>query len=785
MKLKKQGKKKTTKNKKVYIRLICTYLIVFSIPLAMNVVSLEKTAEWVRGDISKSVLKNLDHTRETLDNNFKEIDNIVEKLTASGEIRYVAQMEERDKYIEVSRLKAAQELMSAMQIQTFVEEYYLFLNESSMAISPGHIFYKQDSMETYFQYADKTWDEMNGKTEKEVYRKEIFPEAETLQNGKKTDMLLYIQSLVTISGVRGDFVFPIKSESITRLLEDTYVSEAGWAYLLDERGEAVLTIPSAKKEFSLVPEKYLKDGKNIRQGKINGKEVQIICTSPSDEGFTFVAVLPQEYISAQIYAEQRRMLIVMAVVLAAGISCIFLLAYSRGRRIDQIMQMLFKVDEWEKRDIKGNEMNYISDSLSRLIHRNMDLKESIREKETINRGLLLESLLYGKENRMDDSLEEYGISLKGKKLLVIAFQIGSDFTAREGLHGGAVPVYKQVLQNGMSALFPEGCHMCDLSLEEGAFIGVLGKKHFGAETEFHKALKALALSMREECGVRLRLAVSSVCEDVAQISRSYDQVYEMIQYEPIAGKDILFYKEHMKGKEYYYFPLPLEERIVNAVRSGNGESLHSHLKEVYQINVMERNISPEMMHFLVNDLQCTVFRVLHALSGQMDIQEEVFRQLEELNKETDILIRFNRINRIFKFICDCVAEENCANDSRQAEKILEYVEREYAENDLSLTKIADHFGYAGTYFSRLFKELFHENFASYLEKVRIAKVCELLEETGDTMEKIAKKTGYNSVYVMRSAFKRVKGVTPNDWRKMKAEETEMSDGGNDGEKNDN
>lgn len=770
--------------KKVYIRLIFTYLIVFSIPLIMNITSLEKTSESVSEDISRSVLKNLNHTKDMLYNNFREIDNIVEKLSLSSEIRYVAQMEEQEKYIEVSRLKSAQELMSAMQIQTFVEEYYLFLNESSMVISPDHIFLDENSMKPYFQYGDNTWDEWTEKISGETYLKCFLKEKNTIQNGKDRDMILYIQSLVTVSGVKGNFVFPIRSEAIETLLEDDYVANAGWAYLLDENGETVLTIPSVENKCSLVPEKYLKDGHSIQEARIDGEDVQVLCSKASDNRFTLVAVLPQEYISRQIYAEQKRTLMIMVGVLTAGAFCILLLSYSRGRRINQVMQMLFKVDEWGKGEVKGNEMNYISASLNRLIHKNMDLKESIREKETINKGLLLENLLYGKENRMDTALEEYGIFLKGKKLLVIAFQIRSNFSgSRSELPGGAVPVYKQVLQNGMVSIFPEGCYICDLSLEDGAFIGILGREaSVLGERELEKSLKNLSVSMNEECGVRVRLAVSNICNDVALISKCYDQVYEMIQYEPIAGKDILFYRDNMKGKEYYYFPLPLEERIVNAVRTGNGESLHAHLREVYQINVLERSISPEMMHFLVNDLQCTVFRVLHLLSDQVHIQEEVFQELEELNKETDILVRFNRINRIFKFICECVEEENCANDSEQTEKILEYIEREYVEGDLSLTKISEHFGYASTYFSKLFKELFHENFAAYLEKVRIEKVCEFLEQTSDTMEKIAKKTGYNSVYVMRSAFKRVKGVTPNEWRKIKAGETE---GGNDGEKNDN
>lgn len=87
------------------------------------------------------------------------------------------------------------------------------------------------------------------------------------------------------------------------------------------------------------------------------------------------------------------------------------------------------------------------------------------------------------------------------------------------------------------------------------------------------------------------------------------------------------------------------------------------------------------------------------------------------------------------------------------------------EQEMSLIKISEDFGYASTYFSKRFKLLFGENFASYLEKIRIQKAEELLTEN-IPMEKIAEMTGYNSVEVMRNAFRRSKGCTPGEWKKM-------------------
>ena len=185
-----------------------------------------------------------------------------------------------------------------------------------------------------------------------------------------------------------------------------------------------------------------------------------------------------------------------------------------------------------------------------------------------------------------------------------------------------------------------------------------------------------------------------------------------------------------------------------------------------RINVLERNIKPNMMHFLVNDLQCTLFRTLHGLSENIEIdEEEIYRCLEQLSNEKNILLRFKTINDLFRQICEKVHEKNCGTSDEQKEAIREYIMKNYSCSDLGLRKIADDFEYSSAYFSKLFKDLFQENFAVYLEKIRIEQVCMLLDGE-DTMEKIAVKTGYNSVYVMRNAFKRVKGLTPNEYRKV-------------------
>lgn len=761
------------KYRKVYIRLIITYLAIFLLPLIINIVMLENLAVSTRENICASVHSNMAHTMDTLDNNFREINTITARISGNSNIRYIAtQMDEEGKKIEISKITYAQEYMAAMQIQTFVEEYYVLFRKPDMVISPNRVYLYQDSWNAFFQYGDMSWEEwkalMTGH-----YTGHLFPEKKTKQNGNVEDRILFVQSLVTDSGVKGNLIFPIRSEGIKNLMRDAYISQDGWAYLLDETNEEIiLTVPAADGSFEKVPSSVLENGQEIQEIELNGKTVEVIRVDSDHLGMTYISVLPKEYITLQINRDQQKLILLMTAVLFVGIGSILLVSWKRGRRIDGILQMLFSMGVEDKESLKGDEMEYISNSLKQLIDNNTDLQESIIRQKPVTRSLLLERLLHGGEGVSLQSLEDYGINLKGKRMLVIAFLVGRGDSADVELYAKETVVYKQVLQQSLDSLLAGDKYMCDTDMDSSVVICTMEGGFQPANAGFQKKLEKITETFWEEFGVKVRIAVSTICRELTEISKAYDQVCEMLTFGDSSGKTVVFYEDYQDSKEFYYFPVTLEERLVNAVRTGNAESMHAQLSEVYQVNVLSRNISPSMMHSLVNDLQCAVFKALHSLNDRVEIEEEeIYRQLEQLNRENDILLRFNHINSMFKYICDMVKAVNKESSSRQMEEIEQYICDHYMDSDMGLTKISDDFGYASTYFSKLFKELFGENFATYLEKMRIEKVCVLLKK-GYTMEKIAEQTGYNSVYVMRTAFKRIKGMTPNEFRKLNEEETE-------------
>lgn len=96
-----------------------------------------------------------------------------------------------------------------------------------------------------------------------------------------------------------------------------------------------------------------------------------------------------------------------------------------------------------------------------------------------------------------------------------------------------------------------------------------------------------------------------------------------------------------------------------------------------------------------------------------------------------------------------------------------YIEENFANADLSLNHLSDRFQISGKYASYLFKEEFDMKFVDFLAQLRIQQAEYLLAGTTDNIQDIALKVGYTNAITFGRVFKRIVGVTPGDYRKLK------------------
>lgn len=132
------------------------------------------------------------------------------------------------------------------------------------------------------------------------------------------------------------------------------------------------------------------------------------------------------------------------------------------------------------------------------------------------------------------------------------------------------------------------------------------------------------------------------------------------------------------------------------------------------------------------------------------------QQFQSFHNELDYLIRQLSQGRNSK-----IPDQVISNSSLL--EILVYINANYGK-DISLRQVAEKFNFNPSYLSQAFKKETGETFTKYLTTLRINKAKDILSSTEESIETVSNKVGYGDYFYFLKTFKKVTGMTPNQFR---------------------
>lgn len=107
-------------------------------------------------------------------------------------------------------------------------------------------------------------------------------------------------------------------------------------------------------------------------------------------------------------------------------------------------------------------------------------------------------------------------------------------------------------------------------------------------------------------------------------------------------------------------------------------------------------------------------------------------------------------------------------DSRKeayVKKAIEYIEMNYSRK-MTISELARSIGLDRSYLGSLFKEHLNVSLQGYLKNYRMDKACELMKNEDLSIGDIARSVGYDDPLLFSKLFRKCKGVSPREYRKM-------------------
>lgn len=148
----------------------------------------------------------------------------------------------------------------------------------------------------------------------------------------------------------------------------------------------------------------------------------------------------------------------------------------------------------------------------------------------------------------------------------------------------------------------------------------------------------------------------------------------------------------------------------------------------------------------INQLLDTDLDVINGLSDT-----ENFTEVLELSKSLVQSITDNMLTSIY------------SGHSQIITKALQYINKGYKDK-ITLKDIENKLHVNSSYFSTLFKQEMGVTFTDYLNSLKVQYACNLLETTNLSIIDISLSTGFDDQSYFTKVFKKIKGVTPKEWR---------------------
>lgn len=339
--------------------------------------------------------------------------------------------------------------------------------------------------------------------------------------------------------------------------------------------------------------------------------------------------------------------------------------------------------------------------------------------------------------------DEYSVAL-------IEFQLVTENTLP-----GYIAILKQDVQE--FAMSEQDFIYVDLDFTQCAVIMKSGRTE-----ELSKSLSRMVniLSQKPE-SVNQWVALSSPKKGKSRIYMACQESQRILEYKHLYHHSNILTYEQIESVDAvtYSYPLSTENRLVHCVLEGKEEAL-TIFDQLIRTNLVEKTLSIESIQSFIYALIGTVGRIFQELktSPETFLSEEVnFKYLYEHWSDS---VTVTTLRHTLSHILEAVARKESHDDERMLGEMLQFIHNNYMD-DIMLNDMADYVNISPKYCGILFKQLSEQNFKDYLNRFRVERAKEMLEQNpGIKISDLSLMVGFNSANSFIRVFGKYTGVTP-------------------------
>ena len=749
---------------------LVSYILILLLPIFVAGLVYNKAIVIMQNNAIKFSSSHLNHMKSLMEKELLYVDKYILELSIKPELRRINNLS--------SPLPGSSEmywfydfyrLYNNMNFNNIrdANRLFLLLNNNQTVFSQNYVSFSfEDFYQDYFGYEQLDYEQWHDIYFNKIYYREYFPEQKMKVNGIEGN---YITSLYTLpiirdfgkeSRIEGVIAYLFDADELRGMLQSTIAETGGWAYIVDANNQILVsTDVTGNQEMAHIG----KEDEGYMIQEMNGEEMMAVYTRLPYVSWTYVSIFPLNSIRASFKDFRLISIGIIIITFLVGMMGSLFLSYRNTKPIHTLMNLLSTVFS-EKSFKEKNELVWIQDEIKTIITDNNKMKDSLSQQHQYLTILYFEKLLRGELENTNDfkiSLRHMGVDLQGPYYIIILIRIHSLDTLVTDDILFEQDLFRVALDQALTSASAKKGYTHILNQNELALLLSFKEKE-NYDNHIKKIMSAVSSAFSIHFTIKPIFAIGNLKENLVDIHFSLKEARyaaDSIVYNS-TGATVVWYKEIGHKNNEYYYTNEIEQRVVNMTRQGNWQDLKSLLNTIYIHTLGNQKMPNHMKWVLINDLYATIVKL--SMDLQMDISlKPVATVIDVGNLEQ----YFKELKIEYKQICCNLSKNKKSHNEQLKESIIEYMEQNFTDSNLSVAHLSERFNLSEGYFSQFFKEQMNITYSQYLEVLRIDHACSLLLNTDMTIHEIAHQSGYNNPNTFRRAFGRVKGVSPTNYVK--------------------
>lgn len=443
--------------------------------------------------------------------------------------------------------------------------------------------------------------------------------------------------------------------------------------------------------------------------------------------------------------------------------CIFLTGYECFQYAQKAIQM--KAFDYLLKPITKEALFEAVEEAARDIEHEENMHEEVGKGRELAKISLLHKVLDGEKDISMDSLRQQELFPSGSYLLMV---ITMDACNGQELTENEIETKKQQLKDRIT----QEKEMLNNTLDEPfkiyfvddlypylRMVCVSHRNQFFSRTFIQTYVRSIFAA--DEVGVKHIIIVGKNHDELAKLQESYDNIRYLVERRHKFSHEswnLVFAKDHTKAEAEENIVLPTDT-LLHHIRLGLEDEVEGHIKAIF-LKLKDHNLSITDAKMITTELAIVGFK------GEVSGADQSVSQLFYLN----YLQKFNSIDGLEAEITGFLRRiTNLRKESGKrkkgiAEKALEYLRKNYDQEDLGLENLAQFLNVSVPYLTVLLKQETGHNFGTHILTIRMEKAKELLKTTDDSILEISEKVGYSSSQYFAVRFKKFTGISPGAYR---------------------